>query len=97
MPRNVSPSVCTVVFAPKTIDVVDMSIPKHIRRELKIIVKWNKMKLPQIKRATWEKKCYPGAKWVVVERKYNTYSAHDSLFKAIRKWFWHLGYILRCL
>ena len=49
------------------------------------------MKLPQIKRATWEKKCHPGAKWIVVERKYNTYSAHDSLFKAIRKWFWHLG------
>ena len=55
------------------------------------------MKLPQIKRATWEKQGYPGAKWIVVERKYNTYSAHDSLFKAIRKWFWHLGDILRCL
>ena len=55
------------------------------------------MKLPKIKRATWEKDCHPGAKWIVVERKYNTYSAHDSLFKAVRKWFWHLGYILKCL
>ena len=52
------------------------------------------MKLPYIKKATWEKKCHPGAKWVVVERKYNTYSAHDSLFKAIRKWFWHVAYII---
>lgn len=52
------------------------------------------MKLPYIKKATWEKKCYPGAKWIVVERKFNTYSAHDSLFKAILKWFWHVGYII---
>ena len=50
------------------------------------------MKLPKIKRATWEKEYHPGAKWVVVERKYNTYSAHNSLFKAIRKWFCHLGF-----
>ena len=49
------------------------------------------MKLPQIKRATWEKKCHPGAKWVVVERKYNTYDACASLCDAIRYWFWYLG------
>lgn len=49
------------------------------------------MKLPQIKRATWEKDCHPGAKWVVVERKYNTYDACETFFDAIRYWFWHLG------
>ena len=49
------------------------------------------MKLPYIRKATWEKKLYPDAKWIVVERKYNTYSTHDSIFKAIRKWFEHLN------
>lgn len=49
------------------------------------------MKLPYIKKATWEKEYYPDAKWIVVERKYNTYSTHDSIFKAIRKWFEHLN------
>ena len=49
------------------------------------------MKLPQIKRATWEKECHPGAKWIVVERKYNTYYPCASLCDAIRYWFWHLG------
>lgn len=49
------------------------------------------MKLPKIKKATWEKKLYPDAKWIVVESKYNTYSTHGSIFKAIRKWFEHLN------
>ena len=63
------------------------------REELEVTeVQGGNMKLPYIKRASWEKECHPGAKWVVVERKYNTYSAHDSLFKAILKWFCHLGF-----
>ena len=49
------------------------------------------MKLPYIKKATWEKECHPGAKWVVVEREYNTYDACETFCDAIRYWFWHLG------
>lgn len=49
------------------------------------------MKLPQIKRVTWEKQCYPKAKWIVVERKYNTYDACETFGVALRYWFWHLG------
>ena len=49
------------------------------------------MKLPQIKRATWEKRLHPDAKWVVVERKYNTYDACETFGDALRYWFWHLG------
>ena len=49
------------------------------------------MKLPQIRKATWEKQYYPEAKWVVVDRKYNTYDACETLCDAIRYWFWHLG------
>lgn len=52
------------------------------------------MKLPQIKKVTWEIYGHPNAKWIVVERKYNTYSVHSTLWKAIRKWFWHFGYII---
>ena len=48
------------------------------------------MKLPQIKRATWEKKFYPFAKYIVVERKYNTYDACASLYEAIGCWFMNL-------
>ena len=55
-------------------------------------VQGGNMKLPYIKKATWEKECHPGAKWVVVERKYNTYDACASLCDAIRYWFWHLGF-----
>lgn len=50
------------------------------------------MKLPYIRKATWEKECHPGAKWVVVEREHNTYDACASLCDAIRYWFWHLGF-----
>ena len=49
------------------------------------------MKLPYIKKATWEKQCYPKAKWIVVERKYNTYDAFETFGVALRYWFWHLG------
>lgn len=49
------------------------------------------MKLPYIRKATWEKKCYPEAKWIVVDRKYNTYDACETFCDAIRYWFWHLG------
>lgn len=52
------------------------------------------MKLPIIKKASWETYAHPDAKWVVVERKYNTYSTHSTLWKALRKWFWHFGYII---
>ena len=45
------------------------------------------MKLPVIKKATWEKLYYPEAKWVVVEMEYNTYTPHRTLFKAIKRWF----------
>lgn len=49
------------------------------------------MKLPYIKRATWEKELHPGTKWIVVERKYNTYDACASLGDVIRSWLWHCG------
>ena len=49
------------------------------------------MKLPYIRKATWEKDYHPGAKWIVVERKYNTYDACASLYEAISCWFRHLG------
>lgn len=48
------------------------------------------MKLPQIKRATWEKECHPGAKWVVVERKYGMYFGCKTLYNAICVWLVHL-------
>lgn len=48
------------------------------------------MKLPKIKRATWEKQGYPNAKWIVVDRKYNVYFACTSIYKAIRCWFMNL-------
>lgn len=54
-------------------------------------VQGSNMKLPYIRKATWEKKLYPDAKWIVVERKYNTYDACTTLCDAIRYWFWHLG------
>lgn len=47
------------------------------------------MKLPQIKRATWEKWLHPDAKWAVV--KDNTYDACETFGDALRYWFWHLG------
>lgn len=49
------------------------------------------MRLPYIKKATWEKELHPGAKWIVVERKYNTYNACMTLCDAIRYWLWYLG------
>lgn len=49
------------------------------------------MKLPYIKKATWETEYFPGSKWVVVEREYNTYDACMTLCDAIRYWLWHLG------
>ena len=49
------------------------------------------MKLPIIRKATWEKQYYPEAKFVVVERKYNTYDVCASFFDAVRYWLWHLG------
>lgn len=49
------------------------------------------MKLPYIRKATWEKKLYPEAKWVVVEREYNTYDVCTTLCDAILYWLWHLG------
>ena len=48
------------------------------------------MKLPKIKKATWEKKFYPFAKYIVVEGEYNTYDACASLYEAIGCWLWHL-------
>lgn len=54
-------------------------------------VQESNMKLPYIRKATWEKQYYPEAKWIVVERKYNTYDACTTLCDAIRYWFWHLG------
>ena len=54
-------------------------------------VQESNMKLPYIRKATWEKECHPGAKWVVVEREYNTYDACETFCDAIRYWFWHLG------
>lgn len=44
------------------------------------------MKLPQIKRATWEHYGHPNAKWVVVERVYNSYYPCETLWEAIREW-----------
>lgn len=55
------------------------------------------MKLPYIRKATWEKKFYPFAKYIVVERKYNTYDACASLYEAIGCWLWHLGNLSRLL
>ena len=55
-------------------------------------VQGGNMKLPYIRKATWEKKLYPDAKWIVVERKYNTYDACTSLYEAIGCWLWHLGF-----
>jgi hypothetical protein len=49
------------------------------------------MKLPQIKKASWEKRCYPKAKWVVIDRRYNTYDACETFGDALRYWLWHLG------
>lgn len=49
------------------------------------------MKLPIIRKATWEKELHPGAKWIVVERKHNTYDACTTLGDAIRYWLWHCG------
>jgi hypothetical protein len=49
------------------------------------------MKLPKIKRATWEKDYHPGAKWIVVERKYNTYYPCASLLEAIKGWLYLIG------
>ena len=49
------------------------------------------MKFPRIRRATWEKDIHPEARWVVVERKYNTYDTCSSLINAIRYWMWHMG------
>jgi hypothetical protein len=54
-------------------------------------VQESNMKLPYIKKATWEKELYPGAKWIVVEREYNTYDACMTLCDAIRYWLWYLG------
>ena len=53
-------------------------------------VQESNMKLPYIRKATWEKECHPGAKWIVVERKYNTYSAHTSVWGALRMFFKYL-------
>lgn len=50
----------------------------------------SEMKLPQIKRATWEKQGHPYAKWIVVDRKYNVYFPCTSIYKAIRCWFMNL-------
>lgn len=44
------------------------------------------MKLPYIRKATWEKELHPKAKWVIVEREYNTYDACMTLCDAIRYW-----------
>lgn len=48
------------------------------------------MKLPTITRATWEKDHYPEARYIVSERKYCTYTACETLGKAIRQWFIYL-------
>lgn len=47
--------------------------------------------IPYIIRATWQKDMYPDAKWIVVERKYNTFDACESFGAAIRYWLWHMG------
>lgn len=49
------------------------------------------MKLPKIKRATWEKEHYPKAKYVVTESKYNTYYPCASLLEAIKGWLYLIG------
>lgn len=53
------------------------------------------MKLPQIKRATWEIYGHPNAKWVVVERVYNSYYPCETLWEAIREWRILLKYELQ--
>lgn len=58
-------------------------------------VQESKMKLPYIKKATWETEYFPGSKWVIVEREYNTYDACMTLYDAIRYWLWHLGISLK--
>lgn len=54
------------------------------------------MKLPQIKRATWEKIGYPDAKWVFIERRYNTYIVSPNFRGALKMlWFWVIAEIKR--
>ena len=48
------------------------------------------MKLPYIKKATWEKDYHPGAKWIVVERKYGMYFGCKTLYNAICIWLVNL-------
>ena len=53
------------------------------------------MRLPKIKRATWEKDYYPGAKWIVVDRKYNMYFACENLWETFKKFLWLCKITLR--
>ena len=49
------------------------------------------MKLPYIKKATWEKQCNPKAKWVVVDKKNKLCDVCETFGVALRYWLWHLG------
>ena len=57
------------------------------REELEVTeVQGGNMKLPYIRKATWEKEYHPGAKWIVVERKYGMYFGCKTLYNAICIW-----------
>lgn len=48
------------------------------------------MKLPTIRKATWERNHCPRARYIVIERKYGTYTAFEKLGKALRQWIIYL-------
>lgn len=48
------------------------------------------MTLPVIRKATWERIHYPRARYIVIEKRYGTYTAHETLGKALRQRLRHL-------
>lgn len=63
---------------------------RHSQNKIIDTLAEDKMKLPTIIRATWEKDHYPAARYIVTERRYCTYTACETFGKAIRQWFIYL-------